>query len=230
MLGHGVIEHLLDLRRGAGDVFRIEEDATIRQEAPLQVSYHHVELARHDVIFAEGLPAETYLDTGNRGAFENGGGAVALHPAFSRSTWARKAFAKLVTDGETVAILRQTLRLQAGLLGHALTGDAALEMRRSGIATRLVSRSFVPAHILPGTQDHRQLGVAVTGLRLDGVAIALDDPRLVDGWYPSEDGVRWTDGDAGIAVPPGSRLEVATADMGELYWILPGTTEARRVA
>jgi hypothetical protein len=30
------------------------------------VIYYHLELPRHDVLLAEGLPAESYLDTGNR--------------------------------------------------------------------------------------------------------------------------------------------------------------------
>jgi hypothetical protein len=51
-------------------------DATIVQEVVESVSYWHVELARHDVILAEGLPCESYLDTGNRGAFANGGAAA----------------------------------------------------------------------------------------------------------------------------------------------------------
>ncbi len=29
-------------------------------------SYYHVELPHHDVLLAQGLPAESYLDTGNR--------------------------------------------------------------------------------------------------------------------------------------------------------------------
>ena len=35
--------------------------------------YHHVELAAHDVLIAEGLAAESYLDTGDRSSFSNGG-------------------------------------------------------------------------------------------------------------------------------------------------------------
>ncbi len=31
--------------------------------------YWHLELPHHDLILAEGLSAESYLDTGNRGAF-----------------------------------------------------------------------------------------------------------------------------------------------------------------
>jgi hypothetical protein len=39
---------------------------TIRQLDSLTVTYHHVELPRHAVILSEGLPTESYLDTGDR--------------------------------------------------------------------------------------------------------------------------------------------------------------------
>jgi Hint domain len=42
--------------------------ATIRQVPVDSIVYYHVELARHDVLFAEGLPTESYLETGNRSA------------------------------------------------------------------------------------------------------------------------------------------------------------------
>ncbi len=38
---------------------------TVVQERVDEVTYYHVELATHDVILAEGLPCESYLDTGN---------------------------------------------------------------------------------------------------------------------------------------------------------------------
>ena len=47
-----------------------------------RVTYFHVELDRHDVLLAEGLACESYLDTGDRAAFLQGGDAVALHPAW----------------------------------------------------------------------------------------------------------------------------------------------------
>lgn len=55
---------------------------SIRQVAVDAVRYFHIELESHDVVLAEGLPVETYLDTGDRGAFSNGAGALALHPAW----------------------------------------------------------------------------------------------------------------------------------------------------
>ena len=55
--------------------------ASIRQEAGLsQAHYFHIELDRHDLLFADGLAAESYLDTGNRAMFANAGVPLVLHP------------------------------------------------------------------------------------------------------------------------------------------------------
>jgi len=43
--------------------------ASIVQEWTETIVYLHVELDTHDVLLAEGLPCESYLDTGNRAAF-----------------------------------------------------------------------------------------------------------------------------------------------------------------
>ncbi len=52
--------------------------ATIRQEPMDAVEYFHVELERHDVLLAEGMHCESYLDTGNRTAFANGADEATL--------------------------------------------------------------------------------------------------------------------------------------------------------
>jgi Hint domain len=46
--------------------------ATIVQEFRDWISYYHIELESHGVVVAEGLGAESYLDTGNRTGFGNG--------------------------------------------------------------------------------------------------------------------------------------------------------------
>ena len=61
------------------------------QEPSTSVTYWHVELSAHGVLLAEGLPAESYLDTGNRDAFANGGAVAMAHPDFARRTWERRA-------------------------------------------------------------------------------------------------------------------------------------------
>ena len=59
---------------------------TITEEVVEDITYFHVELAHHDVLLADGLPCESYLDTGNRAAFTTGGATTA--PARRRAlTW-----------------------------------------------------------------------------------------------------------------------------------------------
>jgi collagen type I/II/III/V/XI/XXIV/XXVII alpha len=74
-------------------------DISIEQVPVHEVIYHHVELPRHEVLLAEGLPCESYLDTGNRSNFANGGGSVALHPDFSCFRWEAEACAPLIVTG-----------------------------------------------------------------------------------------------------------------------------------
>jgi hypothetical protein len=59
---------------------RLINAATVVQEPVASVTYWHVELARHHMILAEGLPCESYLDTGNRGAFSVTPGRVRPGP------------------------------------------------------------------------------------------------------------------------------------------------------
>lgn len=58
---------------------------TVVQEPREAVTYWHIELAQHSVVVAEGVPAETYLDTGNRAAFESDGDTVVLRLGGVRS-------------------------------------------------------------------------------------------------------------------------------------------------
>jgi hypothetical protein len=91
--------------------------ATVRQEAAAAITYWHVELDRHDVLLAEGLPAESYLDTGNRAAFANAGRAVTAHPDFARGIWGRQGCAPLVAAGPARERVHRRLLAQAFLLG-----------------------------------------------------------------------------------------------------------------
>jgi hypothetical protein len=207
------------------------------------VTYFHVELSRHAVLLAEGLPCESYLDTGNRAAFANGGAAVAMHPDFARRVWRRQGCADLVVKGRALARVRRRLLARAVVMGHATTGDAALHLLVDGQVRlpaivgrvyrfplpgiesriRLVSRSTVPAYVRAGAVDHRPLGVAVSQIRLDGRTIPLGDARLCSGWHAVEGGKagaawRWTDGNAGLALSGVHVLEVEVL-ITEQYWV-----------
>jgi hypothetical protein len=88
----------------------IRADTAVRH-----VRYFHVELAVHDVLFAEGTAVESYLDTGHRGVFDNSSEPLLLHPDLMQIRRAREGCARLVTGGEALAVIRERLarRLQA---------------------------------------------------------------------------------------------------------------------
>jgi hypothetical protein len=213
--------------------------ATVVQEEVSRVTYFHVELANaagdavHDVVLAEGLACESFLDTGNRGAFANGGAAVMLHADFALRVWAAKAFAPLVREGAVLASVRAGLWARAEALGFGLTGDPDLRLVADGVEVvatwdgevarfavpsgvrevRLRSRSVVPAQVRVAAGDHRRLGVAVTGLRVDGAVVGLDEAVLGEGWHAAEGGLRWTDGDAVLPCGGGAEVEVSVAGL-----------------
>ena len=82
------------------------------------VTYYHVELAAHEVIFAEWLPVESYLDTGNRPCFENGGTAVLLHPDFAQARREAESCAPFTETGPAVVAARQRLCQRAYASRH----------------------------------------------------------------------------------------------------------------
>jgi hypothetical protein len=84
-----------------------------QEQACDEVEYYHIELERHDALLAEALPAESYLDTGNRGDFEGGTAALALHPGLVRRTWEADSCAPLWGEGGPVDAVRALLLARA---------------------------------------------------------------------------------------------------------------------
>jgi hypothetical protein len=93
------------------------------------VEYFHVELAAHDVVYANGLEAETYLDAGNR-TFFAGQGVTVAHPDFASIpdqnyfAWEANGYARLVLEGAEVERTRANLAARADEL-------ASRSLRRS---------------------------------------------------------------------------------------------------
>ena len=134
--------------------------ATIVQEPVEQVTYFHVELARHDVLLAEGVPAESYLDTGNRAMFAEGGVAMMLHPDFATvnaglKSWERDACAPLAVRPDQVEPLWKRLARRAQALGcpvpeTSVATDPRLRLEAGGRELRpLPSRNGWQVFVLP---------------------------------------------------------------------------------
>ena len=90
---------------------------TIRQDnTATQVEYYHLELARHDIIFAEGVPVETYLDTGRRGVFDNAENVLITHPAVMQQRREAEGCAPLCLGGPILTEIRHRIACrQAGI-------------------------------------------------------------------------------------------------------------------
>lgn len=101
----------------------------MRQIAPDFATYHHIEPACHDVVMAEGVAAETFLDADNRDAFASEPGVVRLHPDFAPPAghavqrWEALGCAPLVVTGPPVE--RARAMLQARERVEPLSGGAA---------------------------------------------------------------------------------------------------------
>ncbi|MCX7380144.1 MAG: Hint domain-containing protein [Alphaproteobacteria bacterium] len=212
---------------------------TIRQVEVESVTYLHVELPAHDIVLAEGLACESYLDTGNRAAFA--GAITDLHPDFARAAWSRAAWtraacAKLVIDGPIRTAARRHLLARAEAGGHRLTNDPGLVIASGprilspfvagpnwrltvpdGGAVDLRSRAFIPAHTRADADDTRRLGVAIANPRIDGRAIPLDHPCFGAGWHAPEPDWRWSDGMARLLLHGGAEFAFDLVMAGR-YW------------
>jgi autotransporter passenger strand-loop-strand repeat protein len=184
---------------------------TIAQVQVDEVTYYHIELDRHDVLLAEGLPAESYLDTGNRGIFENASDPLIVHPNFATDdrNHVREALscALLASDEARLKPVWERLATRSLTLGQpipegAFTDDPAVHLRVDGHTIRpivsgrhryafvvprdagqirLVSRYAHPTDQRPWAEDRRQLGVYVSRV----VWHDLDGPHEVPLDHPA---------------------------------------------
>lgn len=198
--------------------------ATVAHVDVDEVTYWHVELDSHDVILAENLPTESYLEMSNRGFFVEEG-VVALDARPDTSPRTHADFCRPYHDaGPLVDAVRVQLGVRALALGwaldeapyadlHLVADGTRIEADVDGFAARfvvpatakdvwLVSNTSVPRHV-GLSNDMRHLGVYLTGVKIDdGLgdprAIALDDPRLSIGFHMVEgtgaETRRWTGG------------------------------------
>jgi hypothetical protein len=196
----------------------------LRDTSVTEITYHHVELAQHALLLAEGAAAESWLDTGNRATFANAPEPTDRHgdfePDLASRAWRIQACAPLIEGGHALAMIR------ARIEGRAVTqgiGSGALQtvwLENTGAhsvvvpagATGLVRLASVSAKA-PG--DQRRLGAAITALAVNGVELALHDERLALGFHALESAgaLRWTDGQALLDLGQAETARVVTIDV-----------------
>jgi len=176
----------------------------VQDHSVSSIRYFHVELDRHSILLAEGVAAESYLDTGNRALFENAGLTPIPHPDLASARpkeWDSDACAPLATDPGTVEPLWRRLAERAVALGHrplalpsgaeatgfwlevdgqrasqvgGAPGRYVFALPESATAVRLRSDTFRPSDRLPWVDDRRRLGVVVGRIVVHGSDGARD--------------------------------------------------------
>jgi hypothetical protein len=196
--------------------FLVNHRSILWDDHAREVALYHIELATHDVLVANGAPAESYRDDGNRWLFQN-----------ANTGWdqpAKQPCVPVLTGGPVVdAVWRQLLDRSSGRRDLPLTDDPDLHLMVNGVrldaavvgrggvhtfrlpgrpgAVRLVSRAAAPAE-LGLARDPRPLGVAVRQVAVwQGWRLALieaADNKLASGFhdYEADIRLRWTNGDA----------------------------------
>jgi Hint domain len=182
-----------------------------------EVELYHIELETHDVLVANGAPAESYRDDGNRWLFRNANSGWGLPP--------QTPCAPVLTGGPVVdKAWRRLLECAGPRPGVPMTDDPDLHLlvdgRRVDAASRsdewhifdlpappatvrIISRAGIPQE-MGLARDPRSLGVALRQIMVTRGAqirtIEAEDARLTDGFhgYEAENDIRWTDGDAGV--------------------------------
>jgi hypothetical protein len=240
-------EHMLCLEGVLIPAERLLNGTTItRADGFDVVQYFHIELPRHAVLYADGAPAESFLDTGNRNMFAN----VLSYLELGRDLDAppQPPCLPIVTSGQALDSARAHLTERARTLGVATTKEDDLYLRVDGIALRpelregehvrfavpagarqvhIVSRSVVPADLDPANDDRRRLGICFSAMSLrdDGFTLDLAPgyAGFTAGFHAAEAGQRWTQGDASLpedltaAMPDGFALEMNVINSGLHY-------------
>jgi hypothetical protein len=219
--------------------FLVNHRTIVWDDRAQEVEIYHVELESHDVLIANGVPAESFRDDGNRWLFQNARSGCDLPP--------QEPYAPVLTGGPVVDAVWRRLLDRAGPRDlPTLTDDPDVHLLIDGVrvdaqerrpslyvfrlpcrptSVVLASRDAAPAE-LGIVRDPRSLGVALSRVTIrQGAKFMLfdaDDERLTTGFHDYEpaDRLRWTDGHAELPIDAFARFDQGA----EVMLHLGGTT------
>jgi Hint domain len=80
--------------------------STIVQVPQDQVTYYHIELPRHELVLAQGLPVESFLHMKDGSNYASHPGPVRLYPDLSARMWEAFGCAPLIVTGPELVAAR----------------------------------------------------------------------------------------------------------------------------
>jgi len=92
-------------------VLLVNGRSILQPQAEEDIEYFHLELASHDIILAEGAPAESFIDDGSRAMFQNAADYRLLYP--DAVCGPARFCAPRLEEGEAVERIRQELLARA---------------------------------------------------------------------------------------------------------------------
>ena len=112
-------------------IIHLVNDVTIVQEERPTVIYYHIELDHHSVIYAQGLPSETFLDSTNRKFFMTASSNVTtladadeeFSEAAGREKYLANCFAPFVTEGPVLEAIYEKLVGKPAYQAYALFSE-----------------------------------------------------------------------------------------------------------
>ena len=180
--------------------------------------YYHIETAQHSVIMANGVLTESYLDTGNRAAFQQSGTVVTIGRSAPAKSWEHDAAAPLCVDRAFVEPLFHALNYRKNSIAGRHAAPAAVEttanpdlhlITQSGAIVHPMRRTMHQYSFMlpPNTQSVRivsrasrpadVIGPFVDDRRYMGVAIAdiqllsADDKHTITAHLQAEKPAGW---------------------------------------
>jgi hypothetical protein len=104
----------------------IDGSRIVRGDPVDTLDYLHLDLGRHEVIFAEGAATESFVDCDSRFMFQNAGEFATLYPGPGGRGW--QFCAPRIEEGNRLSRVRQTLAARAARLGWG-AGEGSLDGR-----------------------------------------------------------------------------------------------------
>ncbi len=148
--------------------------ATILREAPgEQVAYFHLELDSHDVLLAEGAPAESYINLDNRNLFAN----AFEYVASSTMQFPAVEYAPRTEHGPALTALRQSLATRAEALGFTLPVAHLVALTTPGVTRATVPPGVEAVHFCSTAESTPDYACAARR-RTDRSVRPLSDQRL----------------------------------------------------
>lgn len=118
----------------------------VQQSRVARVDYIHIELETHDLLLAEGVPSETFIDDGSRAMFHNAVEFAQLYPSTKNEVADARFCLPRIEDGPALEAIRARLSLIAAKQTDRRAVAGYVDVAADGVIA-----GWARSQLLPGT-------------------------------------------------------------------------------